>query len=122
MDEKNCLYGDVLPAVRSKCDEIGYELHVVNLSQESLDPAVRLAEIRRQNQVGHVIPVVLVDDSLGSPVLPQAMTRQDFGLIRPKTDVGKLFDKWYSLNTQKNHYELRNEMMFETTFETQVYK
>lgn len=128
-DERQSLYKIVLPAIRSKCIKIGYELHVVDLYcdhqqlQEygQLDTAVRLAELRRQNRVGHVVPIVFVDDSLGPPVLPHVMTRQDFDLARTKTpDASKLIEKWYTLDAQKNHYELRNEMMFETTFETQV--
>jgi hypothetical protein len=118
----------VLPEIRSKCTKIGYELHVVDLycdhqQQEfgQLDNAVRLAELRRQNRIGHVVPVVFVDDSLGPPVLPHEMTRQDFDLARTKTpDASKLIEKWYTLDAQKNNFELRNEMMFETTFETQV--
>jgi len=109
--------------------KIGYELYVVDLhcdhhqQQEygQLDSAVRQAELRRQNRVGYVVPVVFVDDSLGPPVLPHVMTRQDFDLPRTKMpDSSKLIEKWYTLDAQKNHYELRNEMMFETTFETQV--
>ncbi|XP_026807773.1 uncharacterized protein LOC113550245 [Rhopalosiphum maidis] len=126
-DERQCLYKSVLPEIRSKCTKIGYELHVVDLhcdhqQQEfgQLDNAVRLAELRRQNRVGHVVPVVFVDDSLGPPVLPHEMTRQDFDLARTKTpDASKLIEKWYTLDAQKNNFELRNEMMFETTFETQ---
>ncbi|XP_022165189.1 uncharacterized protein LOC111030132 isoform X2 [Myzus persicae] len=127
-DERQILYKSVLPEIRSKCTKIGYELHVVDLycdhqqQQEygQLDTPVRLAELRRQNRVGHVVPVVFVDDSLGPPVLPHVMTRQDFDLARNKTpDASKLIEKWYTLDAQKNHYELRNEMMFETTFETQ---
>ncbi|KAL5233574.1 hypothetical protein ACI65C_000984 [Semiaphis heraclei] len=127
-DERQILYKSVLPEIRSKCTNIGYELHVVDLccdhqqQQEcgQLDTAVRLAELRRQNRVGHVVPVVFVDDSLGPPVLPHVMTKQDFDLARNKTpDASKLIEKWYTLDAQKNHYELRNEMMFETTFETQ---
>ncbi|XP_025199078.1 uncharacterized protein LOC112597310 [Melanaphis sacchari] len=127
-DERQNLYKNVLPAIRSKCTEIGYELHVVDLycdhqhQQEfgQLDNAVRLAELRRQNRFGHVVPVVFVDDSLGPPVLPHEMTKQDFDLARIKTpDTSKLIEKWYTLDAQKNNFELRNEMMFETTFETQ---
>ncbi|XP_060873528.1 NACHT domain- and WD repeat-containing protein 1 isoform X2 [Metopolophium dirhodum] len=127
-DERQSLYNTVLPAIRSKCTKIGYELHVVDLycdhqqQQEygQLDTAVRLAELRRQNRVGHVVPIVFVDDSLGPPVLPHVMTKQDFDLARSKApDASKLIEKWYTLDAQKNHYELRNEMMFETTFETQ---
>jgi hypothetical protein len=85
------------------------------------DIVVKLSELRRQNRVGYVVPIVFVDDSLGPPVLPHVMTRQDFELARTKIpDAGKLIEKWYTLDAQKNHYELRNEMMFETTFETQV--
>lgn len=132
-DERRSLYDKVLPAVRSKCAQIGYELHVLDLHcdhqkqqpqlQEclQLDTAIRLSELRRQNRVGYVLPVVFVDDSLGPPVLPQVMTRQDFDLARTKSpEAVKLIEKWYTLDAQKNHYELRNEMMFETTFETQV--
>ncbi|KAL4089774.1 hypothetical protein QTP88_024745 [Uroleucon formosanum] len=127
-DERQSLYQTVLPAIRSKCTKIGYELHVVDLYCElwqrqeygQLDTAVRLSELRRQNRVGHVVPIVFVDDSLGPPVLPHVMTKQDFDLARTKTpDASKLIEKWYTLDAQKNHYELRNEMMFETTFETQ---
>lgn len=119
----------MLPAVQSKCVQINYELHVVDLHRDhrqpqefgQLDPAVRLAELRRQNQVGHVVPIVIVDDSLGPPVLPLAMTKQDFDLARNKApEASKLIEKWYTVDAQKNHYELRNETMFETTFETQV--
>lgn len=132
-DERRNLYECVLPAVRSKCAKIGYELHVVDLLGDNQpqqlqlqeyghsDATVRLAELRRQNRVGHVVSVVFVDDSLGPPVLPHVMTRYDFELARTKApDAGRLIEKWYTLDAQKNHYELRNEMMFETTFETQV--
>lgn len=128
-DERRNLYDNVLPAVRSKCVQINYELHVVDLHRDhrqpqeygQLDSAVRLAELHRQDQVGHVVPIVIVDDSLGPPVLPIAMTRQDFDLARNKApDASKLIEKWYTIDAQKNHYELRNETMFETTFETQV--
>lgn len=128
-DERHSLYENVLPAIKSQCAQIGYELHVVDLynshQQEldcgQLDIAVRLAELRRQNRVGYVVPIVFVDDSLGPPILPHVMTRQDFELARIRSpDASKLIEKWYTLDAQKNHYELRNEMMFETTFETQV--
>lgn len=118
----------MLPTVRSKCLQIGYELHVIDLSYDSqqqqygqLDFSVQLAELRRQNQVGHVLPIVFVDDSLGSPVLPHTMTKQDFEQAKTKTpETGKLMEKYYTLDVQKNHYTLRNETMFETTDETQV--
>lgn len=128
-DERHSLYKDVLPEVRSKCARIGYEFHVVDLYCDQVqqkeyglvDTAVQLAELRRQNQVGHVVPVVFVDDSLGPPVLPLVITRQDYDLAKTKMpDASKLIEKWYTLDAQKNYYELRNEMMFETTFETQV--
>lgn len=128
-DERRILYDNVLPAVRSKCVQINYELHVVDLHRDhrqpqefgQLDSAVQLAELRRQDQVGHVVPIVIVDDSLGPPVLPLAMTKQDFDLARNKApEANKLIEKWYTIDAQKNHYELRNETMFETTFETQV--
>lgn len=115
--------------VRSKCVQINYELHVIDLYRDCqqqkdfghLDMVVWLSELRRQSQVGHVVPIVFVDDTLGPPVLPLAMARQDFDLARNKVpEASKLIEKWYSLDAQKNHYELRNEMMFETTFETQV--
>lgn len=115
--------------VRMKCTQIGYELYVVDLYRDHQlqqecglsDKAIRLAELRRQNLIGYVVPVVFVDDSLGPPVLPQVMNKQDYDLAKSKTpEAGKLIEKWYTLDAQKNHYELRNEMMFETTFETQV--
>lgn len=118
-----------MPAVRSKCVQISYELHIIdlyrNLQQQKdfgqLNMAVWLSELRRQSQVGQVVPLVFVDDTLGPPVLPQAMARQDFDLARNKApEASKLIEKWYTVDAQKNHYELRNEMMFETTFETQV--
>ncbi|VVC42160.1 Six-bladed beta-propeller, TolB-like,WD40-repeat-containing domain,WD40 repeat, conserved site,WD40/YVTN [Cinara cedri] len=123
LNERRCLYENVLSTVRSKCAQICYELHIVDLyydhqfQQECRlsDKAVRLAELQRQDQIGYVVPVVFVDDSLGPPVLPQVMTRQDYDLARSKTpEAGKLIEKWYMLDSQKNHYELRNEMMFET--------
>lgn len=129
LNERRGLYENALPAVRSKCTQIGYELHVVDLycdhqlQQECglSDKAFRLAEFRRQARIGYVVSVVFVDDSLGPPVLPQLMTRPDYDLARSKTpEASKLIEKWYTLDAQKNHYELRNEMMFETTFETQV--
>lgn len=129
-NERHNLYKNTLPAVRTKCTQIGYEMHVIDLYCDQhqqkeyggqLDTAVWLAELHRQNLVSHVIPVVFVNDSLGPPMLPQEMTRQDFDLARnSNTETCKLIEKWYTLDAQKNHYELRNEMMFETTFETQV--
>lgn len=129
LDERRSLHKDVLPEVRSKCMRIGYELHVIDLYCNQLqqkeyslvDTVVQLSELRRQNQVGHVMSIVFVDDSLGPPVLPLVITRQDFELAKTRIpDASKLIEKWYTLDAQKNHYELRNEMMFETTFETQV--
>ncbi|KAF0768010.1 Leucine-rich repeat and WD repeat-containing, partial [Aphis craccivora] len=128
LDERQSLYKSVLPAIRSKCAEIGYELHVVDLycdhqqQQEfgQIDNTVRLAELLRQNRIGHVVPIVFVDDSLGPAVLPLELTRKNFDYARLRTpDASSLIEKWYTLDAQKNNYELRNEMMFETTFETQ---
>jgi len=119
----------VLPSVRLQCVQIGYELHVIDLYRDQqqqqeyglLDMAIWSEELCWQNQVGYIIPIVFVDDSLGPPVLPHMMARQDFDLARSKVpEASKLIEKWYTLDAQKNHYELRNEMMFETTFETQV--
>jgi len=119
----------VLPAIRSKCTKIGYELHVVDLycnhqQQQQfgqLDNTVRQAELRWQNRISHVVSIVFVDDSLGPAVLPLELTRNQFDHAKLRTpEASNLIDKWYTLDAQKNNYELRNEMMFETTFETQV--
>jgi len=128
LNERRCIYEKVLPTVRSKCSQIGYELHVSDLCCDhhqlqqqkyaQLNTAVRLSELRRQNLVGHVVPIVFVDDSLDSPVLPPVMSRQDLDLVKASApEASKLIEKWYTLDTQKDNYELRNEM----TFETQVY-
>lgn len=129
-NERHNLFVNTLLEVRSKCSQIGYEIHVVDLYCDQhqqkeyggqLNTDIWLAELYRQNLISYVIPVVFVDDSLGPPILPQEITRQDFDLARNSTtDICKLIEKWYTLDAQKNHYELRNEMMFETTFETQV--
>ncbi|XP_050443594.1 uncharacterized protein LOC126847425 [Adelges cooleyi] len=122
--ERTYLHEKLMPAVRSKCTESGYELHVVDLNcdrdQEHTCrcPDVDINELRRQRRIGHVVPLLFVDDSLGTPVLPKKITKQDYEVAKSRSEISKLLDKWYCLDENNKNYLLKDETAFESTAET----
>ncbi|KAK7866181.1 hypothetical protein R5R35_001398 [Gryllus longicercus] len=105
--EKGVLHNVVYPELRSHCRNQGYELHIVDLhwktglekQQDHEFPELCLGELTRQMQVAYIIPVLFLNNSLGTPLLPNTIETQDFEMALKKADNKELLQKWYHLDS-----------------------
>ncbi|XP_049833754.1 NACHT domain- and WD repeat-containing protein 1 [Schistocerca gregaria] len=105
--EKGALHNKVYPAVRARCRQRGYELHVVDLhwrtalekQQDHEFPELCLGELAREMQTAYVVPVLFLSNSLGTPLLPNTVETQDFEMALERADNKELLRKWYRLDS-----------------------
>ncbi|XP_052123823.1 NACHT domain- and WD repeat-containing protein 1-like [Frankliniella occidentalis] len=115
--EKGALHRHVYPELRAACRARGYELHIVDLhwrtplekQQDHQFPELCLGELARQQETAYVVPVLFLNMSLGTPLLPNTIETQDFEMALGKADDKTLLNKWYSLDShaQPPCYRLR---------------
>ncbi|XP_068084365.1 NACHT and WD repeat domain-containing protein 2 [Anabrus simplex] len=105
--EKGALHNTVYPELRAYCRNRGYELHIVDLhwktglekQQDHEFPELCLGELTRQMQVAYIIPVLFLNNSLGTPLLPNTIETQDFEMALGKADNKEMLQKWYRLDS-----------------------
>ncbi|ENN74521.1 hypothetical protein YQE_08845, partial [Dendroctonus ponderosae] len=84
--EKGALHNMVYPTLRQYCRSRGYELHIVDLHWKTLlekqqdheFPELCIGELTRQIEVAYVIPVLFLNNSLGTQLLPITIESSDF--------------------------------------------
>ncbi|XP_076260372.1 NACHT and WD repeat domain-containing protein 2 isoform X2 [Rhynchophorus ferrugineus] len=107
--EKGALHNVVYPALRQHCRSQGYELHIVDLhwktslekQQDHEFPELCIGELTRQMEVAYVIPVLFLNNSLGTQLLPITIETADFKMALDSTDnqtAQSLLRKWYALD------------------------
>ncbi|CAB3364546.1 Hypothetical predicted protein [Cloeon dipterum] len=105
--EKGALHNVVYPELRAVCRGKGYELHIVDLhwktalekQQDHEFPELCLGELARQSEIAYVIPIIFLNDSLGTPLLPKTIEKQDFEFALNSADNKELLQKWYKLDS-----------------------
>ncbi|XP_059471798.1 NACHT domain- and WD repeat-containing protein 1 isoform X2 [Neocloeon triangulifer] len=105
--EKGVLHNFVYPELRSICRGKGYELHIVDLhwktalekQQDHEFPELCLGELARQSEIAYVIPIIFLNDSLGTPLLPKTIEKQDFEFALNSAENKELLQKWYKLDS-----------------------
>ncbi|KAL1513904.1 hypothetical protein ABEB36_003243 [Hypothenemus hampei] len=118
--EKGSLHNTVYPALRQYCRTKGYELHIVDLHWKTLlekqqdheFPELCIGELIRQIEVAYVIPVLFLNNSLGTQLLPIRIESTDFKMALESTEnqtAQTLLKKWYTLDNdaQPPCYRLR---------------
>ncbi|XP_060535991.1 NACHT and WD repeat domain-containing protein 2 [Cylas formicarius] len=118
--EKGALHNVVYPALRAHCRTRGYELHIVDLHWKTLlekqqdheFPELCIGELTRQMEVAYVIPVLFLNNSLGTQLLPITIESADFKMALESTgnqSAQGLLKKWYTLDSdaQPPCYRLR---------------
>ncbi|CAG9765713.1 unnamed protein product [Ceutorhynchus assimilis] len=118
--EKGSLHNVVYPNLRQYCRSKGYELHIVDLHWKTLlekqqdheFPELCIGELTRQIEVAYVIPVLFLNNSLGTQLLPITIESADFKMALESTDnqtAQGLLKKWYMLDSdaQPPCYRLR---------------
>ncbi|KAL0276683.1 UNVERIFIED_CONTAM: hypothetical protein PYX00_004199 [Menopon gallinae] len=115
--EKGVLHQVVVPELRSYCRDKGYELHITDLhwktglekQQDHEFPELCLGELNRQMEVGYIIPVLFLSNSLGTPLLPKTVETQDFEMALSQAEDKDSLKKWYKLdsNAQPPCYRLQ---------------
>lgn len=101
--EKSLLHNEVYPELRQTLQKTGFELHLVDLhwslQDKTAEPAeLCLHELARQSERAYIIPVVFLNDSLGSPLLPKTLECSDFETAFQVPD--KALGKWYTKDEQ----------------------
>jgi hypothetical protein len=116
----------VYPELRALCRGKGYELHIVDLhwktalekQQDHEFPELCVGELTRnylyflcklffkynyafsgQSEIAYVIPIIFLNDSLGTPLLPKTIEKQDFEFALNSADNKELLQKWYKLDS-----------------------
>lgn len=108
--EKAALHNDVYPNLRTHCRAKGYELHMVDLHWKTLlekqqdheFPELCIGELTRQMEVAYIIPVLFLNNSLGTPLLPLTIESADFKLAIESVEnqsAQSLLSKWYQLDS-----------------------
>ncbi|XP_030753342.1 NACHT and WD repeat domain-containing protein 2 [Sitophilus oryzae] len=118
--EKGALHNVVYPYLRQHCRSRGYELHIVDLhwktalekQQDHEFPELCIGELTRQMEVAYVIPVLFLNNSLGTQLLPITVETADFKMALDSTEnqtAQALLRKWYALDgdAQPPCYRLR---------------
>lgn len=115
--EKGALHRLVYPELRAACRERGYELHIADLhwrtalekQQDHEFPELCLGELARQQETAYVVPVLFLNMSLGTPLLPRTIETQDFEMALGKAEDKTLLNKWYTrdAHAQPPCYRLR---------------
>ncbi|KAL1115441.1 hypothetical protein AAG570_007471, partial [Ranatra chinensis] len=96
--EKGVLHNEVYPQLRRRCRDKGFELHIVDLhwslQEKTPEPAeLCLHELRRQAERCYVVPVVLLNGTLGAAMLPKTIESVDFETAASASNSPLL--KWY---------------------------
>ncbi|ODM93765.1 NACHT and WD repeat domain-containing protein 2 [Orchesella cincta] len=108
--EKGKLHTEVYPKLREHCSNQGYELHIIDLhwkteledKEDHQFPELCLEELRREQDVSYVIPVLFLSNSLGASLLPKTVEQQDFEMALKNVgdpESRKLLEKWYTLDS-----------------------
>ncbi|KAF2893747.1 hypothetical protein ILUMI_12441 [Ignelater luminosus] len=108
--EKGALHNTVYPELRAHCRSKGYELHIVDLHWKTLlekqqdheFPELCIGELTRQMEVAYVIPVIFLNNSLGTPLLPITIESADFKMAMDSAEnqsAQNLLSKWYQLDS-----------------------
>ncbi|CAH0550201.1 unnamed protein product [Brassicogethes aeneus] len=108
--EKASLHNTVYPELRTRCRAKGYELHIVDLHWKTLlekqqdheFPELCIGELTRQMEVAYVIPVLFLNNSLGTPLLPITIESADFKMAMESAEnqsAQSLLSKWYQLDS-----------------------
>uniref|UniRef100_A0AAR5PUI3 NACHT domain-containing protein n=1 Tax=Dendroctonus ponderosae TaxID=77166 RepID=A0AAR5PUI3_DENPD len=118
--EKGALHNMVYPTLRQYCRSRGYELHIVDLHWKTLlekqqdheFPELCIGELTRQIEVAYVIPVLFLNNSLGTQLLPITIESSDFKMTLESANnqtAQGLLRKWYMLDSdaQPPCYRLR---------------
>ncbi|XP_017775485.1 PREDICTED: NACHT and WD repeat domain-containing protein 2 isoform X1 [Nicrophorus vespilloides] len=107
--EKGALHNALYPELRARCRLKGYELHIVDLHWKTLlekqqdheFPELCIGELTRQMEVAYVIPVLFLNNSLGTPLLPISIECSDFQMAMNSVEdqsAQSLLSKWYKLD------------------------
>uniref|UniRef100_A0A6P7FUD4 NACHT and WD repeat domain-containing protein 2 isoform X1 n=1 Tax=Diabrotica virgifera virgifera TaxID=50390 RepID=A0A6P7FUD4_DIAVI len=118
--EKGALHNTIYPELRANCRSRGYELHIVDLHWKTLlekqqdheFPELCIGELTRQMEVAYIIPVLFLNNSLGTQLLPITIETQDFNVAMESAEnqsAQGLLSKWYMLDShaQPPCYRLR---------------
>ncbi|XP_056647037.1 NACHT and WD repeat domain-containing protein 2 isoform X1 [Diorhabda sublineata] len=118
--EKGALHNVIYPELRANCRSRGYELHIVDLHWKTLlekqqdheFPELCIGELTRQMEVAYIIPVLFLNNSLGTQLLPITIECQDFNMAMESAEnqsAQGLLSKWYILDShaQPPCYRLR---------------
>lgn len=108
--EKGTLHNKIYPELRNHCRQKGYELHIVDLHWKTLlekqqdheFPELCIGELTRQMEVAYVIPVLFLNNSLGTPLLPITIESNDFQMAMECAEsqsAQSLLSKWYQLDS-----------------------
>ncbi|XP_049826318.1 NACHT and WD repeat domain-containing protein 2 isoform X2 [Aethina tumida] len=108
--EKGALHNTVYPELRAMCRSKGYELHIVDLHWKTLlekqqdheFPELCIGELTRQMEIAYVIPVLFLNNSLGTPLLPITIESNDFKMAMESAEnqsAQTLLSKWYQLDS-----------------------
>ncbi|KAK6633137.1 hypothetical protein RUM43_012881 [Polyplax serrata] len=105
--EKGVLHQVVGPELRNYCRDKGYELHITDLhwktglekQQDHEFPELCLGELTRQMEVGYIIPILFLSNSLGTPLLPKTVETQDFEMALRQAEDKDSLKKWYTLDS-----------------------
>ncbi|XP_073986625.1 NACHT domain- and WD repeat-containing protein 1 isoform X1 [Rhodnius prolixus] len=102
--EKSLLHSEVYPTLRDKCRRASFELHIVDLHWSLQDQTAEpgelcLQELSRQSE-NYVIPVVFLNNHLGTPLLPKTLESADFQMVTSQeSQRSDVLLKWYKLDT-----------------------
>ncbi|EFA06477.1 hypothetical protein TcasGA2_TC009369 [Tribolium castaneum] len=108
--EKGVLHNSVYPELRAHCRSKGYELHIVDLHWKTLlekqqdheFPELCIGELTRQMEVAYIIPVLFLNNSLGTPLLPITIESADFKMAMESAEnqsAQTLLSKWYQIDS-----------------------
>ncbi|KAJ8952612.1 hypothetical protein NQ318_004159 [Aromia moschata] len=104
--EKGALHNVIYPELRAHCRTRGYELHIVDLHWKTLlekqqdheFPELCIGELTRQMEVAYIIPVLFLNNSLGTQLLPITIESTDFKMAMESAEnqsAQGLLSKWY---------------------------
>ncbi|XP_018319781.1 NACHT domain- and WD repeat-containing protein 1 isoform X2 [Agrilus planipennis] len=109
--EKGAFHNILYPDLRSYCRSRDYELHIVDLHWKTLlekqqdheFPELCIGELTRHLEVAYVIPVIFLNNSLGTPLLPNTIECVDFKVAVDSAEsetAQSLLNKWYRLDSE----------------------
>ncbi|OWR54634.1 hypothetical protein KGM_216177 [Danaus plexippus plexippus] len=107
--EKGALHCAVAARLRVRARRRGWRVHVADLhwrspleqQRDHRFPVLCIAELARQSELGAVVPVLFLNTSLGTPLLPHTLECADFkaALETAEDENDKaLLNKWYTLD------------------------